>query len=126
MTSTKSKRRMPASACSAVISMAICLLIAVAARAADLRLVLTVVPAYRITVVSGGQAFATQGTGEVAIRVPAGPARLRVIKTNSVSPRFRLECDGSEILKSGQYGADLQALLPGIPGSEVQLALKTD
>jgi len=84
------------------------------------------VPAHRMTISSQGQQFVAQGIGEVTIRVPAGPVKLQVIKTNSSSTRFRLECNGSEILNAGQYGAEFQALLPGNPGSDVQLALKAD
>jgi hypothetical protein len=125
MTNSQLRRRMTASGCLAI-SSAVCLLIAGLAVAADLRIAVTVVPAYQITVLSGEQRFIAQGTGEVTIRVPAGPAKLRVVKTNSSSSRFRLECNGAEIVQAGQYGAEVKAIFPGFPGSKVQLALKTD
>jgi hypothetical protein len=105
---------------------AVYLLITALAIAADLRLSVRVAPAYQVTVWSGGRQFVAQGTGAVSIRVPAGAARVRVIKTNSASPEFRLESDGAAIMKSGQYGAELEATIPGDPGSEVEVALKTN
>ncbi len=103
---------------------AVYLLIAALAIAADLRLSVRVAPAYHVTVWSGGRQFVAQGTGPVSMRVPAGAARVRVIKTNSASPEFQLESNGAAVMKNGQYGAELEATIPGDPGSEVELALK--
>ncbi len=102
------------------------LLIAVLAIAEDVRLQVTVVPAYQVTIWVGGRQFVARGTGAVKIRVPAGLARIRVIKSNSASPRFRLESNGAELLKSELYGSDLETTIPGDPGRDVELALKTD
>jgi hypothetical protein len=103
------------------------LLITALAIAADLRLSVRVVPAYHVTIWSGGKQFVAQGTtGAVSIRVPAGAARVRVIKTNSVSPGFRLESNGAAVMQSAQYGVELEATIPGDPGAEVELALKTN
>jgi hypothetical protein len=102
------------------------LLIAALAIAADLRLSVRVAPAYRVTVWSGDRQFVAQGTGAVSIRVPAGAARVRVIKTNSASPEFQLESNGAAVMKKGQYGAELETIIPGDPGSEVELALKIE